>query len=108
MISFPIFLFYNTEFISFSLIYPYSTILFNTYFCLFLARLGLTLGEYTDGAFGTPASIAASVKVKSLDGVFEVASLVTGKVTFITDKIVDFVSMIIEKIFSKGKDDKNE
>ena len=49
-----------------------------------------------------------TVKVKSLDGVFEVASLVTGKVTFITDKIVDFVSMIIEKIFSKGKDDKNE
>ncbi|UKI27736.1 MAG: hypothetical protein L6V91_03975 [Bacilli bacterium] len=31
-----------------------------------------------------------TVKVKSLDGVFEVASLVTGKVTFITDKIVDF------------------
>ena len=49
-----------------------------------------------------------TVKVKSLDGVFEVASLVTGKVTFITDKIVDFVSMIIEKIFNKGKDDKNE
>ena len=49
-----------------------------------------------------------TVKVKSLDGVFEVASLVTGKVTFITDKIVDFVSMIIEKIFSKGTDDKNE
>ena len=49
-----------------------------------------------------------TVKVKSLDGVFEVASLVTGKVTFITDKIVDFVSMIIEKIFSKGKDDTNE
>lgn len=49
-----------------------------------------------------------TVKVKSLDGVFEVASLVTGKVTFITDKIVDFVSMIIEKIFNKRKDDKNE
>ena len=49
-----------------------------------------------------------TVKVKSLDGVFEVASLVTGKVTFITDKIVDFVSMIIEKIFNKRKDAKNE
>ena len=49
-----------------------------------------------------------TVKVKSLDGVFEVASLVTGKVTFITDKIVDFISMFIEKLFNKRKEDNNE
>lgn len=49
-----------------------------------------------------------TVKVKSLDGVFEVASLVSNKVTFVTDKVVDIISMIIDKIFNKRKDDKNE
>ena len=49
-----------------------------------------------------------TVKVKSLDGVFEVASLVSNKVTFATDKVVDIISMIIDKIFNKRKDDKNE
>ena len=49
-----------------------------------------------------------TVKVKSLDGVFEVASLGSNKVTFVTDKVVDIISMIIDKIFNKRKDDKNE
>ena len=49
-----------------------------------------------------------TVKVKSLDGVFEVASLASNKVTFVTDKVVDIISMIIDKIFNKRKDDKNE
>lgn len=49
-----------------------------------------------------------TVKVKSLDGVFEVASLVSNKVTFVTDKVVDIISMIIDKIFNKRKEDRNE
>lgn len=46
-------------------------------------------------------------KVSVLDKVFEVAGLITGKFTAITDKIVDVIASTIEKVF-KGKDDKNE
>ena len=49
-----------------------------------------------------------TVKVKSLDGVFEVASLVSNKGSFVTDKVVDIISMIIDNIFNKRMDDKNE
>ena len=48
-----------------------------------------------------------TVKVKTLDSLFEMVGLVTGKFTAITDKIVDGVALLIEKIF-KGKEDKNE
>lgn len=48
-----------------------------------------------------------SGKVKTLDKLFEVIGVVTGKFTSITDKIVDSIALLIEKIF-KGKDDKDE
>ena len=48
-----------------------------------------------------------TVKVKTLYRLFEIVGLVTGKFTAITDKIVDGVALLIEKIF-KGKEDKNE
>lgn len=48
-----------------------------------------------------------TVKVKTLDGAFEVISLVTGKFTSLTDRIVDIISLFIDKLF-KRKDDKNE
>ena len=47
-----------------------------------------------------------TVKVKTLDGAFEVISLVTGKFTSLTDRIVDIISLFIDKLF-KRKDDKN-
>ena len=48
-----------------------------------------------------------SGKVKTLDGLFEMVGLVTGKFTAITDIIVYGVALLIEKLF-KGKEDKNE
>ena len=48
-----------------------------------------------------------TVKVKTSDGAFEVISLVTGKFTSLTDRIVDIISLFIDKLF-KRKDDKNE
>ncbi len=48
-----------------------------------------------------------SVKVKTLDSLFEMIGLVTGKFTTITDKIVDNIALLIEKLF-KRKEDKNE
>ena len=49
-----------------------------------------------------------TVKVKTLDELFNVIGLVTGKVTAITDKVVDNVSLIIEKIFKRKGDKKDE
>lgn len=43
-------------------------------------------------------------KVRTLDKIFEVVGLVTGKVTVITDKIVDTASILIEKIFKRKGD----
>ena len=48
-----------------------------------------------------------TVKVKSLDGLFNVINTVTGKFTLITDIIVDSIALLIEKIF-KRKEDKDE
>ena len=39
---------------------------FNTCFWRFFAKSGLTVGAYTEGAFGTPANIEDSSKFKSL------------------------------------------
>ena len=44
-----------------------------------------------------------TVKVHTLDELFNVIGLVTGKVTAITDKVVDNVALLIEKIFKKGE-----
>ena len=46
-------------------------------------------------------------KVSALDKVFEIVGLVTGKFTAITDKIVDTVVSLIEKVF-KRKDEIDE
>ena len=45
-----------------------------------------------------------TVKVKTLDGVFEVIGTVTGKFTFITDKIINYISLLIEKIFRRKEE----
>lgn len=44
-----------------------------------------------------------TVKVHTLDELFNVIGLVTGKVTAITDKVVDNVALLIDKIFKKGE-----
>lgn len=46
-----------------------------------------------------------TVKVKTLDEVFNVIGSVTGKFTTITDRIVDGIALLVEKIF-RGKGDK--
>ena len=46
-------------------------------------------------------------KVSALDKVFEIVGLVTGKFTAVTDKIVDVISSLLEKIF-KRKDEIDE
>ena len=51
-----------------------------------------------------------TVKIKTLDGVFSVIEIVTNKFTSITDKVIDVITSLIQKVFnSKGKEkDKNE
>ena len=44
-----------------------------------------------------------TVKVHTLDELFNVIGLVTGKVTAITDKVVDNIALLIDKIFKKGE-----
>jgi uncharacterized protein YoxC len=46
-----------------------------------------------------------TVKVKTLDNLFEVVGLVTGKITTVTDRVVDSIALLVEKIF-KGKGEK--
>lgn len=46
-----------------------------------------------------------TVKVKTLDELFNVIGLVTGKVTAVTDKVIDSIALLVEKIF-KGKGEK--
>lgn len=48
-----------------------------------------------------------TVKVKTLDTLFDVVGTVTGKFTLVTEKVVDGIALLIEKIF-KRKGDKNE
>lgn len=47
-----------------------------------------------------------TVKVHTLDELFNVIGLVTGKITTITDRVVDSVALLIEKVF-KGKGEKS-
>lgn len=51
-----------------------------------------------------------TVKIKTLDGVFSVIEIATNKFTSITDKVIDVIASLIQKVFnSKGKEkDKNE
>ena len=46
-----------------------------------------------------------TVKVKTLDELFNVIGVVTGKFTAVTDKVVDSIASLVEKIF-RGKEDK--
>ena len=47
-------------------------------------------------------------KVKTLDGLFDMIGIVTGKFTSITDKVVDGIALLIEKIFRRKEEDSNE
>jgi len=42
-----------------------------------------------------------TVKVQTLDTLFDMIGLITGKFTSITDKVVDTVALLIEKIFKR-------
>jgi len=46
-------------------------------------------------------------KVRTLDGLFAVISNISNKVTMLTDKCVDNVALIVDKLF-KRKDNRNE
>jgi len=46
-------------------------------------------------------------KVRTLDGLFAVISNISNKVTMLTDKFVDNVALIVDKLF-KRKDNRNE
>lgn len=46
-----------------------------------------------------------TVKVKTLDELFSIIGLVTGKFTAVTDRVIDSIALLVEKIF-KGKGDK--
>mgnify|MGYP005777672763 CR=1 FL=1 len=51
-----------------------------------------------------------TVKIKTLDGLFSVVEVATNKFTIITDKIVDVIAALFQKIFSSKRkgEDKNE
>ena len=46
-----------------------------------------------------------TMKVKTLDELFNVIGLVTGKFSAVTDRVIDSIALLVEKIF-KGKGDK--
>ena len=46
-----------------------------------------------------------TVKVQTLDTLFDMIGLVTGKFTAITDRVVDTVALLIEKIFKRKEDE---
>ena len=48
-----------------------------------------------------------TVKVSALDKLFDIIGLVIGKFTAVTDKIVDGLALLVNKLF-KGKEDQNE
>ena len=49
-----------------------------------------------------------TVKVKTLDQLFQVIGLVTGKITKVTDRVVDSVALLVEKLFKKKGDKLDE
>ena len=46
-----------------------------------------------------------TVKVHTLDTLFDMIALVTGKFTSITDKVVDTVALLIEKIVKRKEEE---
>jgi uncharacterized protein YoxC len=49
-----------------------------------------------------------TVKVHTLDQLFDVIGLVTGKITTVTDRVVDVVALLVEKLFKKKGDKLDE
>ena len=49
-----------------------------------------------------------TVKVHTLDELFNVIGLVTGKITALTDRVVDNVALLIEKLFKRTRDKLDE
>ena len=49
-----------------------------------------------------------SVKVHTLDELFNVIGLITGKVTSLTDKVVDNIALLVEKVFKRKGDKLDE
>ena len=45
-----------------------------------------------------------TVKVKTLDDLFDVIGNVTGKFSAVTDRIIDSIALLIEKIFKRKGD----
>lgn len=46
-----------------------------------------------------------TVKVKTLDEAFSLIGIITGKITAVTDRVVDSIALLVEKLF-RGKGDK--
>ena len=49
-----------------------------------------------------------TIKVRTLDQLFDVIGLVTGKITAVTDRVIDSVALLIEKIFKRKGDKLDE
>lgn len=49
-----------------------------------------------------------TVKVKTLDELFNILGNITGKFTAVTDRIVDSIALLIEKVFKRKGDKINE
>lgn len=49
-----------------------------------------------------------TVKIKTLDELFEVIGLVTGKFSAVSDRVIDSIALIVEKIFKRKGDKLNE
>lgn len=49
-----------------------------------------------------------TVKVHTLDNLFNVIGVVSGKVSAVTDKVIDTAALLIEKIFKRKGDKTNE
>ena len=49
-----------------------------------------------------------TVKVKTLDEAFSLIGIITGKITAVTDRVVDNVALLIEKLFKRKGDKLDE
>ncbi len=65
--------------------------------------VGIILGIKTIGTIGKVDKVVDNVnnKMESLNGVFSIIDFTTDKLAFITDKVVDSVSGMINKLFKK-------
>ena len=65
--------------------------------------VGIILGIKTIGTIGKVDKVMDNVnsKVESLNGIFSIIDFTTDKLALITDKVVDTVSGMINKLFKK-------